>query len=69
MPSPSYWPIILALGLPVTAFGVIYSIPVAVVGGLIILLGMYGWALEPSTAPDDDIDPPTSSSKEVAHVG
>ena len=69
MPSPSYWPIVLALGLPVTAFGVIYSIPVAVVGGLIILLGMYGWALEPSTAPDDDIDPPTSSSKEVAHVG
>ena len=69
MPSPSYWPIILAFGLPVTAFGVIFSIPVAVVGGLIILLGMYGWALEPSTAPDDDIDPPTSTSKEVAHVG
>ena len=69
MPSPSYWPIILAFGLPVTAFGVIYSIPLAVVGGLIILLGMYGWALEPSTAPDDDVDPPASSSKEVAHVG
>jgi cytochrome c oxidase subunit 1 len=69
MPSPSYWPIVLALGLPVTAFGVIYSIPIAIVGGVIILLGMYGWALEPSTAPDDDVDPPASSSKEVAHVG
>ena len=69
MPSPSYWPIVLALGLPVTAFGLIYSIPIAVVGGLIILFGMYGWAMEPSTAGRRHHQEPSSTSKEVAHVG
>ncbi|MCX6514366.1 MAG: cbb3-type cytochrome c oxidase subunit I [Actinobacteria bacterium] len=70
MPSPSYWPIVLALGMPVLAFGVIYSIPVAIFGAVVILFGAYGWAIEPSTAPDDDIDPPTESgtSMGVAHV-
>ena len=70
MPSPSYWPIVLALGMPVLAFGVIYSIPVAIFGAVVILFGAYGWAIEPSTAPDDDIDPPSESgtSVEVAHV-
>jgi cytochrome c oxidase subunit 1 len=71
MPSPSYWPIIIAFGLPVTAFGVIYSLPVAIFGGLVILMSAFGWALEPSTAPDTDFDPPTSggTSKDVVHVG
>jgi cytochrome c oxidase subunit 1 len=70
MPSPSYWPIVLALSLPVIAFGLIYSIPVALVGGAIALLGCYGWALEPSTATDDEIDPPSSGQgKEMVHVG
>ena len=71
MPSPSYWPIVIAFGLPVTCLGVIYSIPLAIFGGLIILMGAFGWALEPSTAPDTDFDPPSSSntSKDVVHVG
>ena len=71
MPSPSYWPIVIAFGLPVTALGVIYSIPLAIFGGLIILMGAFGWALEPSTAPDTDFDPPSSgnTSKDVVHVG
>ncbi len=72
MPSPSYWPIVLALGLPVTAYGVIFSIPIAVFGGVIILFGAFGWSLEPSTAKDTDFDPPApnnGSSKEVIPVG
>jgi cytochrome c oxidase subunit 1 len=68
MPSPSYWPIVLAAGLPVIAFGVIYSIPIAIFGGVIVLFGCYGWAIEPSTAPDDDFDPPVTT-KDVVHVG
>ncbi|NDG10344.1 MAG: hypothetical protein EB111_00605 [Actinobacteria bacterium] len=56
MPSPSYWPIVLATGLPIIALGLIYSIPVAIVGGLIVLYAMYGWALEPSVAPESDFD-------------
>ncbi len=72
MPSPSYWPLVLALGLPVTAYGVIFSIPIAVFGGVIILFSAFGWALEPSTAKDTDFDQPApnnGSSKEVTPVG
>jgi hypothetical protein len=70
MPSPSYWPIVLALGLPVIGFGIIYSIPLALLGGAIVLFGCYGWALEPSTATEDEIDPPYGGqSQEVVKVG
>ena len=48
LPSPSYWPIVLAFGLPLIAFGVLFTPLIAVVGGLIVVVGAYGWALEPS---------------------
>ena len=59
LPSPSYWPIVLALGLPIMAYGVIYNILLIVVGGAIVLLAMFGWGMEPHTATDHDYDPPT----------
>ena len=58
LPSPSYWPILLAFGLPVMAFGVIYSLWLIPVGAVIVLLSMFGWALEPHTAGPSDYDPP-----------
>jgi cytochrome c oxidase subunit 1 len=71
MPSPSYWPIILALGLPIMAYGVIYARLLAVVGGVVILFAMWAWALEPSVADDSDFDPPAEggTTKELASVG
>ena len=72
MPSPSYWPIILALGLPIMAYGIIYTRYLAVLGGALIMFAMFAWALEPSTADDDDFDPPApegGTSKELATVG
>jgi len=57
MPSPSYWPLLAATGLPIITLGLIYSIPVAIVGGVIVLYAVYGWALEPSVAPESDFDP------------
>jgi cytochrome c oxidase subunit 1 len=51
LPSPSYWPVVVALSLPVIAFGVIYSYWLAGVGVLILLGGIYGWGLEPSVDP------------------
>ena len=63
MPSPSYWPIVLALALPIMAYGVIFSRVLAVVGGAILLLAMFGWALEPSVAEDTDYDPPTPDGR------
>jgi cytochrome c oxidase subunit 1 len=70
MPSPSYWPIVLAIALPIMAYGIIYSIVLTVIGGAILLLAAYGWALEPSTAPESDYDPPEggSATKELASV-
>ncbi len=71
LPSPSYWPLILALSMPIMAYGVIYHTLLIVVGGAMAVGSMFGWALEPSTAPDSDFDPPADGtpSKEVAlHV-
>ena len=51
LPSPSYWPIIVAFGLPFIAYGLIYTYWLCALGGLMILGGLYGWALEPSVEP------------------
>jgi cytochrome c oxidase subunit 1 len=52
LPSPSYWPFVVALALPLIAYGLIYTYWLAGVGGLLLLGGIYGWALEPSVDPD-----------------
>jgi len=54
MPSPSYFPLITALGMPMIAFGLIYQneshalFGLVAAGVVVLLLGAYGWALEPS---------------------
>ncbi len=71
MPSPSYWPIVLAIALPIMAYGIIFTKLLAVAGGVILLLAMFGWALEPSVADDSDYDPPLPGGepgKELASV-
>jgi cytochrome c oxidase subunit 1 len=70
MPSPSYWPMVLAIALPIMAYGIIFSKLLAVAGGVILLLAMFGWSLEPSVADDSDYDPPQGGepSKELASV-
>jgi hypothetical protein len=58
MPSPSYYPIIAALGLPLLGYGILYSPILAVDGVLILLAGLFGWALEPGTAePESELEP------------
>ncbi len=54
LPSPSYWPLVAAVGLAVVAYGLIYrGWWVSILGGLWIIGSLYAWALEPSTAPHD----------------
>jgi cytochrome c oxidase subunit I len=48
MPSPSYFPIVASLGIPLIAYGLLYSTFLAIDGALITLIGLYGWAAEPS---------------------
>ncbi len=47
MPKPSYWPFVAAFGLPLIAFGLMFQWAIAGIGGLVLLAGLYGWALEP----------------------
>ena len=72
LPSPSYWPIVLALAFPVIAYGVIFNLMISVVGAAILVLALFGWVLEPSVADDSDYDPPAQDSgpsKELASIG
>ncbi|NBU39077.1 MAG: cytochrome ubiquinol oxidase subunit I, partial [Actinobacteria bacterium] len=60
LPGPSYWPLVLAVGVGTLGLGVIYGIPVMVVGAAIVLLAAFGWVLEPSVAADSELDPPSA---------
>jgi cytochrome c oxidase subunit 1 len=50
LPGPSFWPLVAASGLPIMAYGVIYGWWLVGVGALVLLVGFYGWAVEPSVA-------------------
>ncbi|MDG1465551.1 MAG: cytochrome c oxidase subunit 4, partial [Acidimicrobiales bacterium] len=70
--SPSYWPLILAAGLPFVGFGLIYTLWFCVLGGILIFMGIYGWIFEPVDDPDgphghhDDGDVHDEPSDEVS---
>jgi cytochrome c oxidase subunit I len=48
MPSPSYFPVVAAAGVPMMAYGVIFQPLLIVAGGLLATLGFFGWVLEPA---------------------
>ncbi len=50
LPSPSYFPLLSAVGIPLIAFGLIYDVGIVAVGAVVTIVGLYGWALEPATA-------------------
>jgi cytochrome c oxidase subunit 1 len=52
LPSPSYWPLVAAAGLPLVAYGLIFNLGFAAVGGLVVILGAFGWGYEPSDDPE-----------------
>ena len=70
MPSPSYWPLVTSLGLPIISYGMIYKTwSVAILGGLWTFAGLYAWALEPATAPEDTpVHGPDTSGDELEPV-
>jgi len=71
LPAPSYWPLVLSVGLPVLGYGVIYNRILIVIGAAIVMLAAFGWALEPSFADDSDYEPPADggTTKELASIG
>jgi len=50
LPSPSFWPLVVSIGFPVIAYGVLYSWWLVAAGAVVIVVGLTGWALEPSVA-------------------
>ena len=66
LPSPSYYPIVLAFGLPWITWGLIYNLWFCAFGAVFVVAGIYGWVMEPSTDPnaghahdDDHTDDPS----------
>ena len=47
LPGPSYYPLVAALGLPLVGYGVLYGWWLSIVGAVVLLAGLYGWAMEP----------------------
>ena len=52
LPQPSFWPLIAAVGIFIGGWGLIYSIPVLVIGGVIMMVGLYAWSFEPVNDPE-----------------
>jgi cytochrome c oxidase subunit 1 len=50
LPSPSFWPLVAAFGLPIMGYGVLYSWWLVGAGAFVVLVGFFGWAMEPSVA-------------------
>ena len=48
MPSPSYYPVVASLGILLLGYGLIFSWWLTGVGAVVMLVGLYAWALEPS---------------------
>ncbi len=54
LPSPSYWPLVLGLGLPIMGFGFVYKNWWTLgVGVFVLMFGITAWTFEPSTAEDE----------------
>ena len=47
LPPNSFWPIILALGFSLIAFGLAINVALVIVGAVIALVATIGWVIEP----------------------
>jgi cytochrome c oxidase subunit 1 len=52
LPSPSFWPLVAALGMPMLGWGVLFHWWLFGLGAVVTLVGLFGWAMEPSVAED-----------------
>jgi cytochrome c oxidase subunit 1 len=54
LPAPSFWPLVVAAGLPLIGYGLIFNLWLCIPGALATAGGLYAWALEPVDDPDAD---------------
>ena len=56
MPDPSYWPLIQTLGFFPLGYGLVfYNWFLIGIGVVWLVIGMYGWIIEPLAEGDDDV--------------
>ena len=46
LPQPSFWPILLALGVVLIAIGIVSTVIISAIGALLTLASIIGWTLE-----------------------
>jgi len=61
MPSPSFYPLVVAMSLPVLGYAAVfhskwYAFVLLPVGAIMLAFGVYAWGIEPATAPDDALE-------------
>jgi cytochrome c oxidase subunit I len=57
MPDASYWPLVMTAGILPLMYGLNYASPILVALGVLwMVIGMYGWIIEPLAEGDDDLD-------------
>ena len=61
LPQPSYWPVVVPIGLLIGGYGLIYlehniGLALAALGGAIATVGVYAWSFEPVNDPDESSD-------------
>jgi cytochrome c oxidase subunit I len=69
LPAPSYFPFFLALGIPLAFYGIIYHTSVfgkalILIGAVIMLSAVIGWAIEPLEEPEDHPSPADETSSD-----
>src|SRR4051794_36596275 len=75
LPSPSFYPLLVALGLPIIAYGFLYGrstggmYVISAIGALITVGAIYGWAFEPSVEPAVAAHGPVGEVEQPALVG
>jgi cytochrome c oxidase subunit 1 len=51
LPQPSWWPIVLALGVLLIALGVVFTWIIGLLGVVVLLGAIVGWTLENRATP------------------
>lgn len=46
LPMPSFWPILVALGVLIIALGIIFNLIISLVGIVVLMAAIIGWMLE-----------------------
>ena len=53
LPQPSYWPMVVSIGIMLAAYGMIFGLPLSILGTIIGFIGVYAWSFEPVNEPTE----------------